>query len=223
LQRTVVSGLAAELHSGGMLTAALAFVLGALHALTPGHGKTALATYFLGQNAKLTTGIRVALTASLLHVVTGAAAFLVLRFIVGQMPAMTSRGPPFFAVTGYGLILLAGVIMTFQSLRSVRATAQPQLLTLGLGLLPCPLTITVLGFTWAQSAGPMVVVVLIALAAGISVTIGAVALLAIVAQRSLGRTFASRLSKFEQWTRVLQGFAGVAITTIAGCSIWAAV
>jgi ABC-type nickel/cobalt efflux system permease component RcnA len=34
-QRTAVSGLAAELRTGGLLTALLAFALGALHALTP--------------------------------------------------------------------------------------------------------------------------------------------------------------------------------------------
>lgn len=51
LQRSAVVGLAAELRSGGILTAVLAFGLGALHALTPGHGKAALAAYFLGREA----------------------------------------------------------------------------------------------------------------------------------------------------------------------------
>ena len=71
LQRSVVSGLAAELRAGGLLTAVLAFALGALHALTPGHGKAALATYFLGQEAKIATGIRVTLAAAFLHVIMG--------------------------------------------------------------------------------------------------------------------------------------------------------
>jgi hypothetical protein len=54
-----VSGLAAGLRAGGLLSAVLAFVLGALHALTPGPGKAALAAYFLGQDAKVATGRRV--------------------------------------------------------------------------------------------------------------------------------------------------------------------
>jgi hypothetical protein len=62
----------------------LAFVLGALHALTPGHGKGALAAYFLGQDAKLGTGLRVTLTASFLHVLMGALVFVGLRFVVSQ-------------------------------------------------------------------------------------------------------------------------------------------
>jgi len=68
LQRTAVSGLAAELRAGGLLTAALAFALGSLHALTPGHGKSALAAYFLAQEARIATGVRVALAAAFLHV-----------------------------------------------------------------------------------------------------------------------------------------------------------
>jgi hypothetical protein len=39
LQGEIVRSLAAELRSGGHATAALAYALGALHALTPGHGK----------------------------------------------------------------------------------------------------------------------------------------------------------------------------------------
>jgi ABC-type nickel/cobalt efflux system permease component RcnA len=220
LQRSTVSSLAAELRAGGWLTASLAFALGALHALTPGHGKAALTAYFLGQNARFSTGLRVTLAAAFLHVVMGALAFLVLRFALNQTPLMTGRGSPFFAVTGYGLILFAGVVMLVQSLRPIRREAHPHALTLGIGLLPCPLTISVLGFAWAQAAGIMVIVVLIALATGIAFTIGMVALLAIVARRSLSLALSHRLSGLERAARILQGIAGAVIVVIAGYSLW---
>jgi nickel/cobalt exporter len=223
LQRSTVSGLAAELRAGGLLTAILAFALGASHALTPGHGKAALAAYFLGQDAKLGTGLRVTLAAAFLHVLMGALVFLVLRFVVGQMPSMTGRGSPFFAVTGYALILFAGMIMLVQSLRPMPTSAHPHVLTMGIGLLPCPLTITVLGFAWAQGTGIMMIVVLIALATGIAFTIGTVALLAIVARRFLGHALAHRLTGFERGARILQGIAGAAIVVIAGYSLWTTV
>jgi nickel/cobalt transporter (NicO) family protein len=150
----------------------------------------------------------------------GALAFVVLRFLVSHMPLMTGRGSPFFAVTGYSLILVAGAVMFVQSLRPTPAAARPHVLTIGVGLLPCPLTITVLGFAWAQSAGPMVVVVLIALAAGIAFTIGMVALLAIILRRSIGHALAHRVSGLEQWARALQAIAGAAIVIIAAYSLW---
>ena len=222
LQRTVVSGLAAELRTGGLFTAVLAFALGALHALTPGHGKAALAAYFLGQEAKIATGIRVTLAASILHVLMGAFAFVVLRFVVTQSPLMTGRNSPFFAVTGYSFILIAGAAMLVQSLRPTPSLARPHALTLGVGLLPCPLTITVLGFAWVQSTGAMVVVVLIALAAGIAFTIGTVALSSIVLRRLVGQTLAERVSGLEPVARYVQGAAGAIIVVIALYSIWTA-
>ena len=40
LQAGVMRGLAAELRAGGVGTVTLAFTLGAVHALTPGHGSS---------------------------------------------------------------------------------------------------------------------------------------------------------------------------------------
>src|SRR4051812_11887723 len=91
-QGGIVRGLATELRAGGFGTALLALALGALHALTPGHGKAALAAYFLGREASIGKGLRVTLVAALLHVLSGFAAFLVLRFLVQQVPSMSTRG-----------------------------------------------------------------------------------------------------------------------------------
>lgn len=221
LQRTAVSSLAAEMRAGGALTAVLAFGLGAVHALTPGHGKSALAAYFLGQDARLATGVRVALTAALIHVAMGFLAFLVLRLVVGQLPAMTARGSPAFALIGYGLILVAGSIMICQSLRPAASEASPHVLTAGVGILPCPLTITVLGFAWAQGSGPMVAVVMVALAAGIAFTIGVVAALAIAGRQLFGYALMHRMPALERGARALQGVAGAAIVVIAAYALWA--
>jgi len=109
--------------------------------------------------------------------------------------------------------------MIFQSLRHASAAGQPHVLTAGIGLLPCPLTITVLGFAWAQGAGPMIVVVLIALASGIAFTIGVVALIAILSRRWLGHALAEKLPRFERAARYLQLAAGVAIVALAAYAI----
>lgn len=223
LQRSTMTTLAAELRAGGLLTAAFAFLLGALHALTPGHGKAALATYFLGQDAKLGTGVRVALAAAFLHVIMGFVAFAVLRFVLSQTPIMTARGSPLFTASGYGLILLAGALMVFQSLRPASVGTHPHLLAAGIGLLPCPLTITVLGFAWAQGADLMIAVVLMALAMGIAFTIGVVALLAIVLRHVLGQAFAERIHHFERAARVFQAAAGTAIMGLSAYAIVAAI
>jgi ABC-type nickel/cobalt efflux system permease component RcnA len=215
MQGGIVRSLAAELRAGGLGTATLALALGALHALTPGHGKVALAAYFLGQEARFAKGLRVALSAALLHVLTGFAVFLVLRLIVGKSPSLLGRGSPAFAVVGYGLIVLAGLVMLMQSLRvSANTHDGAHALTAGIGLLPCPLTISVLGFAWAQSSAAMVGLVLLSLALGISLTIGSVAAVAILAHGTAGSVVASWIPQLERRARLAQALAAVTIIVL---------
>jgi nickel/cobalt exporter len=220
-QGGIVRTLAAEMRAGGLGTAWLAFGLGALHALTPGHGKAALAAYFLGREARVGKGVRIALTAALLHVLSGFAVFLVLRFIVGQAHSITGRGSPTFTLLGYGLIIIAGAAMLFQSVRPASAGHDgAHALTGGIGLLPCPLTISVLGFAWVQGTAIMVAVVLAALALGIATTIGIVAVVTILARQTLGQALAHRLPQLERWSRIGQGVAGAAIVMIGVATLW---
>src|SRR6185295_4599763 len=163
LQGEIARSLAVELRSGGIATAALAFALGAVHALTPGHAKAALAAYFLGTDARLAKGVAVALWAALLHVLSGFVVFLVFRFLIGRMPFAFGRPSAGFSLAGYALIGFAGVMMLVQSLRPAAHPHSVHALTAGIGLLPCPLTISVLGFAWIQNTAPMVALVLLSL------------------------------------------------------------
>jgi ABC-type nickel/cobalt efflux system permease component RcnA len=193
-----------------------------VHALTPGHGKAALAAYFLGREARIGKGLRVALAAALLHVLSGLALFFILRFTVGRAVSITGRPSPGFLLVGYGLIVFSGVVMVLQSLRPTRsADAGLYALTGGVGLLPCPLTISVLGFAWAQGTIVMAGLVLISLALGIAATIGLVAVLAIVGRALLGASLAGRLPQIERAGRVLQGVAGMAIIIIGLITVMA--
>jgi nickel/cobalt transporter (NicO) family protein len=217
MQGGVLRTLATELRTGGLGAAALAFTLGALHALTPGHGKAALTAFFLGHEARIRKGIRVALSAALLHVISGFVAFLVLRYVIGQVASISGRGSPSFTALGYTFIILAGAIMLFQSFRPAQDHDHNHgtgALIAGMGLLPCPLTISVLGFAWVQSSGVMVAVTLVSLALGIAATIGSVALLAIAGRATLGRAFTVWLPKFEQGARIIQGLAGAVIVIV---------
>lgn len=215
MQSGIMRTLAAELRAGGVGAVMFAFALGALHALTPGHGKAALTAYFLGREARIGTGLRVALSAALLHVLSGFAAFLVLRFVLGQAPSISGRGSPGFTAFGYGLIILAGAMMLYQSFHPARHDHDgSRALIAGMGLLPCPLTISVLGFAWLQSSGAMVGLMLVSLSLGISATIGLVAVAAILGRATMGRALAAYLPQFERGARIVQGAAGAVIVAI---------
>ena len=218
VQSGIMRTLAAELRAGGIGAAIFAFALGALHALTPGHGKAALTAYFLGHGARIGKGLSVALSAALLHVLSGFAAFLVLRFVLGQAPSVSGRGAPGFTAFGYSLIILAGAMMLYQSLRPAQHDHHhhdgSRALIAGIGLLPCPLTISVLGFAWLQSSGAMVALMLVSLSLGISLTIGLVAVAAILGRATMGKALAAYLPQFERGARIVQGAAGGAIVVI---------
>jgi nickel/cobalt transporter (NicO) family protein len=215
LQSGFVRTLAAELRSGGAAAVALAFALGAVHALTPGHGKAAIVAYFFGTGGRIGKAVRIALTASLIHVLSGFIAFLVLRFVLGQAPSITGRGSSAFTMIGYGLVVVAGLMMMWQSWRPhAHGQDGSHALTAGIGLLPCPLTISVLGFAWLQSTSVMVGTVLFALAIGIATTIGLVALAAIGARRTFGAAFAERLPAIERGANRIQAATGVLIVLI---------
>jgi ABC-type nickel/cobalt efflux system permease component RcnA len=230
MQSGVMRSLAAELRAGGLGAAMLAAGLGALHALTPGHGKAAVVAYFLGQEARITKGLRIALSGALLHVVSGFVAFLILRFALGQAPSISGRGSPTFTLIGYGFVMLAGLMMLYQALRPDHAHSHGDghthtrdgghALTAGIGLLPCPLTISVLGFAWLQGSALMVGVVLMSLALGISLTIGLVALGAILARKGFSATLVASLPGLERFGRAVQVAAAVAIIAFAGYAMW---
>lgn len=218
VQGGIVRGLAAELREGGLASAGLAFSLGALHALTPGHGKAALAAYFLGKEASVGKGVRIALSAALMHVVSGLCAFVVLQMLLRQAPTLTGRASPSFTVVGYALILAAGLVMLYQSSRTSHASHDgAHTLTAGIGLLPCPLTISVLGFAWLQGTVAMIALVLLALSFGIALTIGLVAVGAILARKMLAVAFVAWLPDLDRWARGVQAVAG---TIIVGTSIY---
>jgi nickel/cobalt exporter len=161
----------------------------------------------------------VTLWAALLHVLSGSVVFLVFRFLVGRTPFAMGRPSAVFSLAGYLLIGLAGLMMLIQSVRPAGHPHSAHALTAGVGLLPCPLTISVLGFAWVQSTAPMVALMLLSLTAGIATTISTVALLAILFRSSVGATLMERLPSIERNARVLQGVAGGVIVAIA---LWTA-
>lgn len=180
-----------------------------------------MAAHCLGHDARLSQGLRIALSAALLHVLSGFAAFLILHFVVRMAPTISGRGSPTFTVFGYALIIVAGLMMLFQSLRPAGDHHDGSYaLIAGMGLLPCPLPISVLGFARLQSSPLMVGVTLVSLALGISMTIGAVALFAILGRRTLGLALGPWLPKLDRGARVLQGVAGALIAMIGAYTLW---
>jgi hypothetical protein len=75
-------------------------------------------------------------------------------------------------------------------------------------------------FAWVQSSPFMVGLVLVSLALGIALTIGSVAVVAILARQRLGLALASYLPALDFWGRIAQGLAGGLIVAIGAYTLW---
>jgi nickel/cobalt transporter (NicO) family protein len=214
-QGGLMHALAEAMRTGSATTLLLAFALGALNAMTPGHGKTALTAYMLGRQTSANRGVRIALSAAALHIFSGLVVFLALRYLVKQSPLGTGRSPLPLAIVGAGFIVLAGVMMIWRAVRRDTHTHDDaHSLTFGIGLLPCPVTVSVLSFAWLQSSVLMMTATIFSLALGIGSTIVTVALAANATQRLLGQEACGASAKINRSIPVLQTFFGIVLVMV---------
>ena len=190
IQRWLYSGMSEGLGAvaGGdpraiLLAMAAAILFGALHALMPGHGKTVLVSYHLGQESRPFEGFVNGAILAITHV--GLAVVLVLAgfAVISRVFAYGGRTPQFEFASGV-LIVLIGTFLLWRSLsQSHRAVAaNGKSLALVTGMVPCPLTTFVMSYALARSVLAAGLVVTAAMTIGMIGAIGSVARLAALAR-----------------------------------------
>jgi nickel/cobalt exporter len=204
LQRWLYGGMANGLGevAGGeprviVVAMAAAVLFGAVHALMPGHGKTVLVSYHLGQPGKLSEGIANGAILALTHV--GLALVLVLTgfAVINKAFAYGGRTPQFEAASG-ALIVLIGAFLFWRATRNDHHSHDYDGRTLAFvtGIIPCPLTTFIMSYALARGMLMAGLAVTAAMAVGMIATIGGVALAAAFARgrfmRLLARTESCR-------------------------------
>ena len=158
---------------------AAAVLFGAVHALMPGHGKTVLVSYHLGQPSRPIDGFANGAILALTHV--GLALVLVLAgfAVINRAFAYGGRTPQFEAASG-GLIVLIGAFLLWRSLSHRHGTAPGNGRTLAFvtGMIPCPLTTFVMSYALARGVLGAGLLVTAAMTAGMIAAIGGIALAA---------------------------------------------
>ena len=203
IQHWLYGGMAKELGgvAGGNATAifaamAAAALFGAMHALMPGHGKTVLVSYHLGQPSKLWEGFANGAILALTHV--GLAVILVLAgfAVISKVFAFGGRTPQFEVASGI-LITLIGAFLLWRSIRRTDHDHPKSGRTLAFvtGMIPCPLTTFVMSYALARGMIGAGLTVTAAMALGMIGTIGGIALAATFARDR----FMSLLAETEAW------------------------
>jgi len=192
---------------------AFALALGAVHAMTPGHGKAVIFSYFLGARARPLNGLAMAGKVAAMHVLS--AVLLVALF--GSAASMFGRPAgvaKWIQVASYAIIVVIGGWLLFRAIRAARrgGTAAPQhrhdlsrgLLPFAVGLLPCPMTMLILTYALANASLAAGLALVAFLGIGIASTIALVGSLGMLVRRSAfaaldptGRLYARLLGGLE--------------------------
>jgi nickel/cobalt exporter len=152
LQRDIGSALAgdirqiAETRTLAPSLVALALALGAIHALTPGHGKSIILSYFVGHGARLVDGLAMAGKGAFSHSFTAILLVLTLGAAVSKW-GRPSGVAETLQIISYGLIAMMGLYYIYKAVRSSPTDEHhsPHALPYAVGVLPCPLTMLVVG------------------------------------------------------------------------------
>src|SRR6476661_6248174 len=203
IQHWLYSGMASGLGhvAGGDVRAIFgamvaAVLFGAVHALMPGHGKTVLVSYHLGQPGKLREGIANGAILTLTHV--GLALVLVLAgfAVISRAFAQGGRTPQFELASGV-MVTLIGAFLLWRSTRHDHNTHERDGRTLAFmtGMIPCPLTTFIMSYALARGLLAAGLAVTAAMALGMIATIGGVALAAAFARDR----FMGVLARTESW------------------------
>jgi nickel/cobalt transporter (NicO) family protein len=203
LQHWLYGGMATslgDLSSGNQraifAAMAAAVLFGAVHALMPGHGKTVLVSYHLGQPAKLPESITNGAILALTHV--GLALVLVLAgfAVVSRAFAYGGRTPQFEIASGVLIAVIGGFLVWRSLSRDHHAHSQNgKALALVTGMIPCPLTTFIMSYALARGMLAAGLAVTAAMTVGMIVTIGGIALAAAFARDR----FMSLLDRTEGW------------------------
>jgi len=164
--------------------------------MMPGHGKTVLVSYHLGQPGKLREGIGNGAILTLTHV--GLALVLVLAgfAVISRAFAQGGRTPQFEVASG-AMVALIGAFLFWRSTRSDHETHERDGRTLAFvtGMIPCPLTTFIMSYALARGLVGAGLAVTAAMALGMITTIGGIALAAALARDR----FMGLLARTESW------------------------
>jgi ABC-type nickel/cobalt efflux system permease component RcnA len=162
---------------------AAAVLFGAVHALMPGHGKTVLVSYHLGQPSRALDGFTNGAILALTHV--GIAIVLVLAgfAVISRAFAFGGRTPQFEAASG-ALIALIGAFLLWRSLsdRHAASSQSGRKLAFVTGMIPCPLTTFIMSYALARGMVGAGLAVSAAMTVGMIAAIGGIALAAAFAR-----------------------------------------
>jgi nickel/cobalt exporter len=226
-QRWIYAALSADLSSFAVtrdwtILASLlpvAIVFGAIHALTPGHGKSVLASYLIGSRLAAVRAMAVAGVLSLTHVGSAVVLALLAAPLVTRTLGGVGRAPALEAVSR-GMLVAIGLWLVIRAWGG-RGHPEGEGLAVGIvaGLVPCPLTLFAMFFALSRGVPEAGLTFAVAMMLGVGLTLCSVAIVTVLSRDWLVRLLASHGAAMQRLARLFEGVAGLSLVAIAGWAL----
>jgi len=194
----------------------LGIVFGAAHALTPGHGKTVLATYLAGSRLAVLRGIAVAGALSVTHIGSAVIIALIAAPLVTRTLGGVGRAPLVEDVSR-GLLALIGLWLlarAFWNRPHVHSAREGMMVGVVAGLIPCPLTLFTMFLALSRGVPQAGVTFALAMMIGVGLTLAAVATLTVLVRQRLVGFLARYGASLNRVGRMLDGGAGAILLAL---------
>jgi ABC-type nickel/cobalt efflux system permease component RcnA len=212
----------AETHDWIALAAVLptGVLFGAIHALTPGHGKSILTSYLVGSRLATLRATAVAGVMALTHVGTAVLIAVTAAPLITRTLGGVGRAPTLELVSR-GLLIAIGAWLILRAWRG-RAHPHGEGIAVGFiaGLVPCPLTLFAMMFAMLRGVIEAGFVFAAAMMLGVLITLAAVALLTIfLRDRTIAFTTRHGAS-MHRLARALDAVSGLLLIALSLVAFW---
>ena len=196
----------------GMLPLGIAF--GAVHALTPGHGKTVLASYVVGSRLSLLRSVGVAGLLSATHVASAVLLALVGAPLVARTITGAGRSDLIDDVSR-GLIAAIGLWLLIRAIRGARHLhGEGPLVGVAAGLAPCPLTLFAMVLAISRGIPEAGIAFAVAMLIGIALTLSVVAAATALARDRVEVLMERHGASVTRVSRILDALSGALLIAI---------
>jgi nickel/cobalt transporter (NicO) family protein len=202
------------------LLMAMAFAFGAVHAVTPGHGKSIVVSYFLGQGGAARRGLAMSAKVILTHVLSAIALVTATTFVIDASLGMRPADFPAVRLISYAGVTIMGSWLLWRAVRrrggaSLDAPATREgALPYFAGMSPCPLTTIIMVVALANGMVALGLLVSLSMALGMIVTVSLFALAVILCRRLLLGFLMRHAAHVERIARALEILGATAVTVI---------
>lgn len=192
----------------------LGIFFGAVHALTPGHSKTVLASYILGSRLSVTRSLLVSLSLAFVHVASAVVLALTASSLVNRSLSGPGRAVALELISR-GSLTLIGVWLLWRAFRrQAHKPAEGVFVGALAGLIPCPLTLFAMFFALSRGVPEAGIIFAISMMLGVALTLSGVAALTVFARQQTVALFEQQGASVERLLRVLDALAGVLLIAI---------